>query len=130
MYHIFIYILYVIIISYRLKRSKIIPEKEARTILLQILSGLKYLNTPTASSSNDLDDNVIDGSNNHEGGHYAHDVPSGNGSSNTNTVRRKAVIHFDLKPANILFDEMGDAKITGLSLVTSLFMTCLNHIIM
>ena len=38
-------------------------------------------------------------------------------ASNTNTqqvVRRKAIIHYDLKPANILFDEFGDVKITGM----------------
>ena len=44
----------------------------------------------------------------------------GNGNANgsvptSSTIKRKAIIHYDLKPANILFDEFGDVKITGLS---------------
>ena len=30
----------------KLKRCRLLPEREARTILMQIVSGLRYLNTP------------------------------------------------------------------------------------
>ena len=63
-----------------LKDEHHIPEKHARAILLQILSGMRYL----TSSSDD--------------------------------GRRQGIIHFDLKPGNILFDEFGDAKITDFGL--------------
>lgn len=52
-----------------------LPEKEARTIVTQVLSGLQYLNTKPHS-----------------------------------------VIHYDLKPANILFDGVGEVKLTDFGL--------------
>jgi tousled-like kinase len=61
-----------------LKEKKRLPERDARAILLQILSGMQYLSQP-----------------------------SGN---------RQGIIHYDLKPGNILFDEFGDAKITDFGL--------------
>jgi len=63
-----------------LKRKKRLPERQARAILLQILTGMQYLSQP-----------------------------SDNGS-------RQGIIHYDLKPGNILFDECGDAKITDFGL--------------
>jgi len=66
----------------QLQVNSTLLEKDARSIIIQILSGLKYLNTP-----------------------------SGEGED-----RRRGIIHYDLKPGNILFDEHGEVKITDFGL--------------
>jgi len=58
-----------------LKTHRRLAEREAKMIILQIFSGLKYLNS-----------------------------------------RERPIIHYDLKPGNILFDELGGIKITDFGL--------------
>ncbi|KAJ9178642.1 hypothetical protein P3X46_010510 [Hevea brasiliensis] len=58
-----------------LKATPILPEREARIIIVQIFQGLVYLNK-----------------------------------------RAQKIIHYDLKPGNVLFDEFGVAKVTDFGL--------------
>lgn len=83
----------------RLKREKFVVEKEARVVLLQMVCALRYLNNPSSVGP--------DGSLPGEGDSHE-DNGAGGGSA-----KKRSIIHFDLKPANILFDEYGDVKITG-----------------
>lgn len=89
-----------------------LSEKDARSILMQILSGLRYLNKPYSfnnnnSGSSGSGSDTIGDTDNEDG------VKNGLVMNIGGLKRRQAVIHYDLKPANILFDEMGDVKITG-----------------
>ena len=58
-----------------LKATPVLPEREARIIIVQIFQGLVYLNK-----------------------------------------RTQKIIHYDLKPGNVLFDDFGVAKVTDFGL--------------
>ncbi|KAK4369587.1 hypothetical protein RND71_013379 [Anisodus tanguticus] len=58
-----------------LKSTPVLPEREARIIIVQIFQGLVYLNK-----------------------------------------KSQRIIHYDLKPGNVLFDELGVAKVTDFGL--------------
>lgn len=58
-----------------LKATPVLPEKEARIIIVQIFQGLVYMNK-----------------------------------------RQQKIIHYDLKPGNVLFNEVGVAKMTDFGL--------------
>ncbi|KAK3205735.1 hypothetical protein Dsin_019781 [Dipteronia sinensis] len=58
-----------------LKATPVLPEREARIVIVQIFQGLVYLNK-----------------------------------------RTQKIIHYDLKPGNVLFDEFGVAKVTDFGL--------------
>lgn len=71
-----------------------LPEREARAIIAQVFAGLAYLNRGGGAAGAD-----------DAGGDAA--AAAGGGPR---------VIHYDLKPANILFDHLGTVKITDFGL--------------
>eukprot|EP00775_Hariotina_reticulata_P004997 gene4997-5239_t len=70
---------------------EVLPEREARALIAQVFAGLAYLNRPSNSSTSSID-------------------------AEPAAAAGPRVIHYDLKPANILFDSLGLVKITDFGL--------------
>jgi len=86
-----------------LKRQKTLPEKDAKSVFMQIMSGLRYLNRPLAygsSSSSSSTAASLDHDNHEDNDQHHHHHH--NNKNNKFSKRKLSIIHFDLKPGNDL----------------------------
>ncbi len=75
-----------------MKRCRTIAEKDAKIIMMQILSGLRYLNRPLSYVSNANAAETAESSGASTSGPYATNF------SKFHQSRKLSIIHYDLKP--------------------------------
>jgi serine/threonine protein kinase len=113
-----------------LKRQKTLPEKDAKSVFMQIMSGLRYLNRPLAygsssSSSSSSTAASLDHDNHEDNDQHHHHHH--NNKNNKFSKRKLSIIHFDLKPGNVTSLYVINDDVVLMMILTTLMIVINSH---